>query len=236
MKRFRLLVCVIVVVVASQAIAVLPPLLGESGSMCARIQAWVAENIDNLPETMAEFQQYPVEYQRRIYNHLSQETKTRMWQQRYRRYAIDDSLSVSQRAVVAEAEEMVNGGRMLGPDNESARNSLLVRIQATFSPQLAVRVFSLSSSSSVPTGLSAARVRIAEFLRGSLSSLSTTLHAGEDPPCYCASTLWCQTVSGSPAVVCYNYEGEQCEPTPEGCGLNGESPCIGICQLAWWEG
>jgi hypothetical protein len=234
-KRLRVPICLVTVALATPGLSVLPTIQVDQ-PVCARADAWIARNADDLPSTLSDLLQVPVDYRRRIYDKLSDELRTRIWLENFARIQARDGATWTdeQSQFVNEMRSEMAAGRVLGRAYQSQREALVARGVKLFSRQAAMNLMTLESSPVMPTSTVALRLRMSELMRDvvrTLQEVSASVHAQDPPPpCICNATGWCQWAVG-PSIVCCPAESlpSPCSHTSSGCGWFWLDPCLGSC-------
>lgn len=198
--------------------------------ICARAKAWVEENRESLPRTLAELSKYPLSYRKAIYAAHSQPVRVNLWREHFQAVLSQQALSDSQRAVVTFA--LANAHRYVaGERSKSAVKELEAQVRATFSEALGSEVFgtlgppdAIAAKEPAPV-YTAAMVPLAGRSLYSLTAARINSWRGKPahPDCECSvESSWCG------ALTCHRASSSTCELN-NGCGTVFAYPCDGIC-------
>ena len=119
------------------------------------IVAWVDSHADELPQTLAGLNAFPIAFRRVIVNRVSPEQRTMFWQEHLRTFLNPDSeLSPEQRAFVQEAiGELPDIFASPHAEAQAKMRPLEERIRGLFERRQAAAMFGMVGTPEPPEGL-----------------------------------------------------------------------------------
>ena len=226
MKRLVLRVGISVVSVAfvSAFLLLEPGLLGDRPS-CQIIQEWVESQRADLPTSYDELSAFPYTFRVRIFSALSALQRREFFRTHLVRYMEQHpELSDERQQLLAEAVQAL-GLHGFPTIQESIDRDWITQFRTraglVFSPDEVHALFETlgPTNSSIPSNLTALRVRVNSFLR------SVFVVKAQEQGCICVHNIWCQWNEWG------NCDIGVCDETEFGCGFFGGGPCIGGCEF-----
>jgi hypothetical protein len=120
------------VLLASQALLVSVPMSAASGSSCTELRRW-AQSYKGTSPSLEQLAQYDKAHRVAIFNAITPQVRSALWQEQLRRFDQRADLSLSQHELINEARNLVTPA-LYTHDAESTKalDALMPRIKETF--------------------------------------------------------------------------------------------------------
>jgi hypothetical protein len=209
------------------------PAVRQHQPVCKAVDNWIEAHASSLPSSASELWQYPTEYRRRIFSHLSEDAKRQLWIERIEAVSLHSAShwNSEQRDVVKQVKDAVVAGRMFSDPNE--RERLAGIVGRSLGRDETVELITLEGRAAVAVTPAAFAVRVSSLSRTIATHVdrvvqwvSPTLSADD---CMCNSNTYCAfMVAGSTCCPWCAYN-PGCTVTTSGCGWIGLDSCGGSC-------
>jgi hypothetical protein len=199
---------------------------------CKLAAEWAAANVDALPATRVEIQQFATPWRRAILNRLPASTRVTLWREHLTDALRTESLTHDQQSFVREAFENVE--RLFHLPRATAQSEIarqweprMHRLFPGERNQLAARIFYDLVADVDGNGRRPVVVRAnvlpalsSSYIHSLVRSIAPTF-AGQARDCDCRSDGECDILD------C--HDTSSCQPSETGCGWLDEQPCHGQC-------